>query len=108
VVARLFAAWAAEGVHSRRALCKVLRCWPHWPLQRQCMHAVLQHLILLLLRRLAAASPFPPAAAAGRGWQAAEGGLVAVAPPQARAGAGEAGVQHSLQRLAEYVVHLEA
>ena len=33
---------------------------------------------------------------------------MAVAPPQASGGAAEAGVQHSLQRLAEYVVHLEA
>ena len=93
----------------RRALCAFLLCWPLWPLQRQPTHAiVLQQLIPMLLRRPAADSRVSPAAAAGRGWQAAEGGLVAVAPPQARGGAGEAGVQHSLQRLAEYVVHLEA
>ncbi|KAI3436438.1 hypothetical protein D9Q98_005855 [Chlorella vulgaris] len=45
-------------------------------------------------------------AAAERGWQTT-GGLVDVKPPQPTVRPGEAAAQRSLQRLAEYVVHLE-
>lgn len=47
------------------------------------------------------------AAAATRGW-AAEGGLLEVKAAAPATGAADAAAQRSLQRLAEYVVHLEA
>ncbi|PRW56002.1 COP9 signalosome complex subunit 8 [Chlorella sorokiniana] len=47
------------------------------------------------------------AAAAARGWAVVEG-LVEVRPPAPGSGTGDAAAQRSLQRLAEYVVHLEA
>lgn len=47
-----------------------------------------------------------PAAAAARGWDAADGLLLVKAAAPA-GGAGDAVAQHALQRLAEYVVHLE-
>lgn len=47
------------------------------------------------------------AAAAARGWAAVDG-LIEVKPPAPASAAGDAAAQRSLQRLAEYVVHLEA
>lgn len=51
--------------------------------------------------------PTTTAAAAARGW-AVEGGFVEPKAPEPAGNGAEAAAQRSLQRLAEYVVHLEA
>lgn len=48
------------------------------------------------------------AAAGARGWAVAEDGLLEVTAAPPAPGAAEEAAQRSLQRLAEYVVHLEA
>lgn len=61
----------------------------------------------IMLSPVAVHASLPGAAAAARGWTAADG-LIEVQPPVPGGGAGDAAAQRSLQRLAEYVVHLEA
>lgn len=80
-------------------------CVCHVPLRPSCLRHHLH-------APLTIAPMFPSrAAAAARGWQAGEGGLLEVPAPAAAAasgGAAEAAAQRSLQRLTEYVVHLES